>query len=249
MGDIPKIFFDTNIYINYFWALLRTIESKSRGEEPELKGRLAKDKELFDKYENYEFELFWSIWGYWEFKQKIHEQLYQRKCVLYGYMPKEYHEAKENVPDLTIDELELFSNTTETLLNSIPHEKRNFQNINESEIHRMVTFGCGFMDSVLFYHAYKNDCDFFVTRDEEFISKISAFCLIQKIKTQVVKPDFMLSRLKEGICWSCGGETKIEHEEHEIGSRPDDEPLGRRLIDYSECKGCGKKIVLNEETI
>jgi len=108
-----KSLFDTNIYINYFWAIMRRVEAKETGKTLKLKGKLNVDYQLFKFYENEKIDLFWCAWNYWELVEKIRQQLYQGKCVSYGFqMPKEIHEARKYVADLEAGELTVLDMVT-----------------------------------------------------------------------------------------------------------------------------------------
>ena len=249
--EIPKVYFDTNILINYFWAITRKIKSKNNGNQTNLAGRLQEDYALMKRAETNAYALYWSIWGFWELKEKIYQQLYQNKCISYGYqMPKEHEQANKYVPILTKKELGIFSKILNELLEAIPASRRKKQELDESVIEYMVQKGCGFIDSILFYHAYKNNCDFFVTRDDKFKDCIGEdYKILLKTDINIIKSKDLMERLQPNICWKCKGKMESNNETHDIGISSDGSPITQEMIYASKSNTCGRKEIHHIETI
>jgi len=251
VNEIPKVCFDTNIFVDYFWAIFRKANSKVEGFRLKLPKPLNLSLEVFEKYKEGRFDLYYNAWGYWELKNVIKRQLFQHKCISFGYqMPKDYYRALDDkVPESDKEELKIFYSLLLSLLEFMPDGRKAVYEINLKEIGEMVIYDCDFMDAILFFQSYKNDCDFFVTRDEKFMDYVAPYCYKRKIKTKPIKLVDFLTRIQPNTCWECGGKMEVKHEQHEVGSKTDDEPDGYKVIDYAKCQDCGKKIIYNEEIV
>ena len=187
---------DTNILFDYFWAEFTKNRFPAHRNFPEPQSNALA---LFSRFKEHDFKLNLSDWSFWELKEIVTSQLFQHKCISLGYhMPQDYHRAlSDKVPELEKEELETFYSLVASLKNSL--ESAEFFPLDYKKIDELVDSGCGFIDSILFLQACKNNCDYFVTRDERFIRKIIPILIKEKIETKPILLKDFFAEIQLGI--------------------------------------------------
>jgi len=250
MPPLPTVFFDTNLLIDYFWAEYRIVQSKINKKNPNLQGRLNIAKQLFKKWENLDFIVYLNDWNIWEFREKLLSQYYQNKCISFGYqMPKEIHSAKKNVPKLTTNELDVIEDRVKWFKESLHEKYGRMFNLEKKFLNELSENQCGLIDSILFYQAVKNKCDFFITRDEEFISNILPICTAKNIKTTTINPKDFLKIFPIKKCKDCGGKILYQIRLDEDLSKYTKPPEKVKYVTEALCTSCKQTQLLKEKMI
>ena len=125
---------------------------------------LKTSRTLLSAYESSQFENVMTYWNLWELRQVIMKIRLEQKYIESGYSTREFGDAKK---EIILEQQEL-ALVNKAVLDLWRNSKKGEAFISETDyilIERLTQRGYTFMDLVLILQAKRNECDYFVTRD------------------------------------------------------------------------------------
>lgn len=174
-----KIMLDTCIWQNF--ALVQMKESKNKAKMPI---HLKKSQELWENLkrlvENKKICVLATEWNLLEFRDQITKTILEKKFIGYGYAVPEFSKAKEEI-FLEKKDFELINDFV-FIIPALCGEQKHDKQIDFDFLWKLCNSGISAFDAIHVQQANDNECDYFVTRDNDLIKKIEK----HKLKVKVV---------------------------------------------------------------
>lgn len=179
-----RIMLDTCI-----WQNLALIKMKKDRKIPKS---LKKSKELWyileKKVKRKEIEIISTDWNLLEFRDQMTKLVLEKKLIENGYSLTEFKEAKREI-ELDKDDFKIIDNLV-FIIPALSGKKRFDIDIDFKFLWKLCNTGISTFDAIHIQQANDNECNYFITRDNDLIAKSEK----HKLKVKVVHLNSFLSR-------------------------------------------------------
>ena len=174
------------------WQNFALIKMKKEGKIPKS---LEKSKKLWEllekKVKNKEIDVISTDWNLLEFRDQITKLVLEKKFIENGYSLTEFKEARKEI-QLDKEDLKVIDDFV-FIVPALSGEKTFNANIDFKFLWKLCNTGISAFDAIHIQQANDNECDFFVTRDGELITKTKK----HKLKVKIIDMNSFLSKISK----------------------------------------------------